>query len=73
MVKITTVALSFAALLGVLLVLTACVTSGGSFCAIESPRRPSQSEIATMSDRAIENDLAHNLKGQKLCGWKAGT
>ncbi len=56
-----------------LLALSACVTGGGSFCAIESPRRPSPAEIATMSDRAIENDLAHNLKGQKLCGWKAGT
>lgn len=53
-----------------LLALSACVSGGGSFCAIESPHRPSPAEIATMSDRAIEENLAHNLKGAQLCGWK---
>lgn len=53
-----------------LLALSGCISDSGSFCAIESPRRPPASEIATMSERAIEADLAHNLKGQKLCGWE---
>lgn len=61
MVKVVTLALC--------LTMAGCA-SGGSFCLIESPRRPSQSEIATMSDRAIEADLAHNIKGEQLCGWK---
>ena len=51
--------------------LQGCSTvTGGSFCDIESPRRPDPAEISTMSDRAVEADLAHNLKGQELCGWK---
>lgn len=60
MVKLSTLIL--------VLALSGCM-SGGSFCLIESPRRPSPIEIATMSDRAIEADLAHNIKGEKLCGW----
>ena len=54
----------------VLIVLTACQTGGGSFCAIARPMRPSHEAIAAMSDQEVNEVLAHDRKGQKLCGWK---
>ena len=53
-----------------LLALAACTTPSGSFCQIAKPDRPSAAEIAAMSDARVAAVLAHNLKGQKLCGWK---
>lgn len=63
MVKIATLA--------VLLFLAACQTTGGTFCDIAKPQRLSEATIAAMSDQEVEDALAHNLKGEKLCGWKA--
>jgi hypothetical protein len=54
----------------VLISLAACQSGGGSFCAIAKPMRPSREAIAAMSDREINEALAHDRKGQKLCGWK---
>jgi hypothetical protein len=47
-----------------------CTTSGGSFCAVERPIRPTQAEVVTLSDATVAAILAHNEKGQRLCGWK---
>lgn len=59
-------ALTFAAMLA----LAGCVTSGGSFCDIARPIRVTEQTIAAMTDGEVEAALAHNLKGQELCGWK---
>jgi len=56
--------------LSMLIALTACQTGGGSFCAIAKPMRPSHQAIAAMSDQEVNEILAHDRKGQKLCGWK---
>lgn len=53
-----------------LLALSACQTTSGSFCDIARPQRPSVAEIEAMSDARVADVLAHNRKGQKLCGWK---
>lgn len=53
-----------------LLALAACQTSGGSFCAVEHPIRPTKTEIAALSDASVAEILAHNEKGQRLCGWR---
>jgi len=53
-----------------LLTLTACQTASGTFCQIAKPERPSPAEIAAMSDVRAAEVLSHNLKGQRLCGWK---
>jgi hypothetical protein len=50
--------------------LSACQTTKGSFCDIAEPRRPSEKTLAVMSDAEVKDDLAHNRKGQRLCGWK---
>lgn len=42
----------------------------GGFCAIAKPIRPGAATIATMSDAEVSAVLAHNRKGEKLCGWK---
>ncbi|RWC46744.1 hypothetical protein [Mesorhizobium sp.] len=60
MVKI--VALSF--------LLAGCATSGGSFCAAGHPIRPAKAEVAALSNGSVAAILAHNEKGQKLCGWR---
>jgi hypothetical protein len=55
-----------------LLFLAACQSTGGSFCAVENPIRPTQAEIAAMGDATVAAILAHNEKGKKLCGWRTG-
>ncbi len=57
-------------LLACLLLLTGCLSTGGSFCATSKPFRPSQATISAMSDQEVADMLAFNLKGKKLCGWK---
>jgi hypothetical protein len=52
------------------LILAGCTTTGGSFCTVEHPIRPSQAEVATLSDASVNAILAHNEKGQRLCGWE---
>lgn len=51
--------------------LAGCQATGGSFCAIESPIRLTNAEIAALSDASVARILAHNRKGAALCGWKA--
>jgi hypothetical protein len=53
-----------------LLALVSCTTTGGSFCKVEHPIRPTKAEVATLSDATVAAILAHNEKGAKLCGWK---
>lgn len=53
-----------------LLVLTACTTARGSFCEVTKPFRPGEGLIAMMSDAEVKAVLAHNKKGEKLCGWR---
>jgi hypothetical protein len=53
------------------LLLAGCATTtGGDFCQVEHPIRPTRATINAMSDSEIRDALAHNLKGVKLCGWK---
>lgn len=51
--------------------LTACTTPSGTFCTISDPIRLSPSAVAALSDAEVERILAHNLKGARLCNWKA--
>lgn len=52
------------------LALCGCQTTvKGSFCQIESPIRISAAAIAALSDAEVRQILAHNRKGEKLCGW----
>ncbi|MCB1484849.1 MAG: hypothetical protein KDJ17_08145 [Hyphomicrobiaceae bacterium] len=53
-----------------LLLLAACQATGGSFCDIADPIRLSAERIDTLSDAEVARILAHNTKGQRLCGWK---
>lgn len=56
--------------LGAIIALAGCTTAGGSFCAVEHPIRLAKAEVAALSDASVAAVLAHNRKGQKLCGWK---
>lgn len=60
-------------LVAALALLVGCTTAKGSFCTVASPIRPSSETIAAMTDQEVRDVLAHNLKGQKLCGWKAAS
>ncbi|PAP93977.1 hypothetical protein CIT31_16555 [Mesorhizobium wenxiniae] len=62
MVKILTLTL--------LLAIAGCQSTKGSFCAISSPIRISASAIDALTDAEVKALLAHNRKGQKLCGWR---
>lgn len=59
-------ALILASLLG----LAACQTSGGSFCDVSRPHVFQPGEVNTLTDERVEELLAHNEKGTKLCNWK---
>ncbi len=53
------------------LLLAACTTvSRGNFCDVEHPVRFSLSTIDAMTDAEVKDALAHNRKGEALCGWK---
>ena len=55
------------ALVIALLALAACQHIGGSFCDVEKPNRD---PVEDMTPAEARTALAHNLKGEKLCGWK---
>lgn len=56
--------------LAAFMALAGCQTTGGSFCAISHPIRLSSSAIAALSDAEVNTILAHNLRGERLCGWR---
>ncbi len=52
------------------LALAACQTHAGSFCTVAKPIRLTGQTIASMTDVEVAAVLAHNKRGQALCGWK---
>jgi hypothetical protein len=57
--------------LALLIALAGCqTTTKGTFCAVSSPIRLSAAAVASLSDAEVKMLLAHNRKGEKLCGWK---
>jgi hypothetical protein len=52
------------------LMVAGCTATGGTFCKVEHPIRPTKAEVATLSDASVTAILAHNEKGQRLCGWR---
>lgn len=53
-----------------LLLLAACQTPSGDFCDVAKPNRFSNAVIDAMTGDEISKALAHNKKGQAMCGWK---
>jgi hypothetical protein len=57
------------ALIIAMLLLAGCATpEGGSFCDVSEPNRD---PIEDMTPAEARRALSHNLKGARLCGWKA--
>lgn len=55
-----------------LALLAACQTTSdgaGSWCAVNSPQRPSAAEVAAMSAERVRQVLSFNRLGAKRCGW----
>ena len=51
--------------------LAGCQTAPkGSFCATEKPLRLSDATVDALPDDEVARVLAHELKGQRLCGWR---
>ncbi|MDX8482669.1 hypothetical protein RFN28_30050 [Mesorhizobium sp. VK24D] len=50
--------------------LSGCTTARGGFCAVSSPLRLSGRAVDALSDEEARALLAHNRKGEKLCGWR---
>ncbi|TIP38937.1 MAG: hypothetical protein E5X76_21275 [Mesorhizobium sp.] len=50
--------------------LAGCTTARGGFCAAAAPMRLSARAVETLSDQEARALLAHNRKGEKLCGWR---
>lgn len=56
--------------LALFIALAGCTTTKGTFCAVSSPIRLSSQAVDALSDAEVKDVLAHNRKGQTLCGWK---
>lgn len=52
------------------LALAGCATAKGDFCAISKPIRLSHEQIDQLTDDQARQLLAHNRKGQSMCGWR---
>jgi hypothetical protein len=50
--------------------ITGCMAVKGGFCAVSSPLRLSAATVDALPDAEVKALLAHNRKGEKLCGWK---
>jgi hypothetical protein len=59
-----------ALMLLVLLMLAGCTTTGGTFCDVAKPMRPSQAALDAMDGQEVADMLRHNLAGQRMCGWR---
>lgn len=57
-------------LMAVLAAVAGCTTVKGGFCTVSSPLRLSAAAVDALSDAEVKALLAHNRKGEKLCGWK---
>jgi hypothetical protein len=51
------------------LALAGCTTTGGTFCDIAKPIRPSQAALDAMDGQDVVAVLVHNKTGERLCGW----
>ncbi|MGX5850816.1 hypothetical protein ACWGTO_27430 [Mesorhizobium sp. PL10] len=57
-------------MIALLAALAGCTTASGGFCTVTSPLRLSSKAVDALSDAEARALLAHNRKGQKLCGWR---
>jgi hypothetical protein len=57
-------------ILVLLVALAGCTTASGGFCTVSSPLRLSAKAVDALSDAEARALLAHNRKGQTLCGWR---
>jgi len=57
-------------MIAVAILVSGCATRVGGACDGWSPIRPTRADTQTMSDRLVEQVLAHNEHGAKVCGWK---
>jgi hypothetical protein len=58
-----------ARLILIFLLLAGCTTASGSFCDIAGPIRLSPQTVDALSEGEVAAALAHNKKGERLCGW----
>jgi len=56
--------------LALLLAIAGCTHTAGTFCDVAKPNRLSAEAVDQLTDAEARAQLAHNRKGQKLCGWK---
>ncbi len=62
--------LSLALVAALVVGLSGCTATKGSFCAVSSPLRLSARAVDALSDAEARALLAHNRKGERLCGWR---
>ena len=55
--------------LALILALAACTTPRGSFCDVADPIRLSRQAVDGLTESEVAAALAHNKKGERLCGW----
>ena len=56
--------------LAAMLALTACQSTGGSFCDLAKPIRMTAEQIDMLTDAQVADYLGHNKRGERECGWR---
>ena len=56
--------------LAAMLALTACQSTGGSFCDLAKPIRMTPEQIDMLTDAQVADYLGHNKRGERECGWR---
>lgn len=56
--------------LSLFLALSACTSTSGDPCAGFNVMRPTINDTAVISPSLVDQILAHNETGKRLCGWR---
>jgi len=56
--------------LALMIMVSACQTTGGNFCQIERPEYLTASQIDALPADTARRILDRNEKGERLCKWK---
>lgn len=56
-------------LFAVVTILAGCQSASGTFCAIAKPIHLTPQTVDAMTDAEVAAVLAHDERGERLCGW----
>jgi len=59
-----------ARLVALCILLAGCGQTAGTFCEFGEPHTFTERTLSVMTAAEVKQELRHNKKGERLCGWK---